>query len=639
MHSGFLKAVTSVFILFIIVGLNICPAIADESGQFDPDKQAMLIRRLGALPVPPSYPSLLLKLESTDSRERWLAARDLGQSGRIEAAPYLMKRLADRNIEVRRRSREALIALAKGNPEAYKSLFGSWLKNQAPLESILARAVNYEISGKTEAARKQYAEAFKKDSRLYWAAFHAYDTPDLLARIQEQLISDLTKLFDVLYDNLKNPKPQYPQSLLREAYGLSVLTNSLGKRLGREALKMLDEGRNEEALALRDYSAELMDAGGNLSGLAKTFELKLRSHIKQFEFSDADAGAAREAAMIQVRSDAALKLGSYNTEAAIRALTNSLRKDPSADVRKSCAMALASFCNPETSSTLYNAFSIEKSTEVRQEIIKALGCKPDKKALALIYGLVNKKEYTEAAITALGRSGSDKDLDFLRKSANNPKFYTSSDENLGIKTVDSESILLTIAQALETIAENRSGSEAAKILQDADTVRKRAMEFYPAPQVGGAPPKIVDLDNRPQKSSGKASRKYKKPGIKTGAAPVLTNQKKEIKNIIDAWIKAWEKKDLEAFIGFYDPGFRFRDMDLKAYKKYKIDTFRKYSRISVTASNLEIDVKGDKAEAVFMQVFRADQYKDYGLKRLVFTSRGGHWRIISESWQKLDNIK
>ena len=60
---------------------------------------------------------------------------------------------------------------------------------------------------------------------------------------------------------------------------------------------------------------------------------------------------------------------------------------------------------------------------------------------------------------------------------------------------------------------------------------------------------------------------------------------KELKRLVEAWKKAWEQKDLSAYLSFYDSGFQSRGMDFKAWKKHREKLNQKYRSIAVGISN------------------------------------------------------
>lgn len=120
------------------------------------------------------------------------------------------------------------------------------------------------------------------------------------------------------------------------------------------------------------------------------------------------------------------------------------------------------------------------------------------------------------------------------------------------------------------------------------------------------------------------------------AAKRLVSSSKEIKNFISSWKKAWEQKDLETYIAFYDADFRSRGMDLKAWKKHREKLNRKYRSLKIDISSFKVEqISGRTARVRFKQNYRADEYYDYGLKKILLIKEGENWKIQREKWRPL----
>ena len=112
---------------------------------------------------------------------------------------------------------------------------------------------------------------------------------------------------------------------------------------------------------------------------------------------------------------------------------------------------------------------------------------------------------------------------------------------------------------------------------------------------------------------------------------------KELRRVVEAWKKAWEQKDLAAYMSFYDSGFQSRGMDFKAWKKHRVKLNQKYRSINVEISDLKIErTSAVMATVSFTQKYEADDYEDEGLKSLLLVKRGKDWKIKEEEWKPLD---
>ena len=128
-----------------------------------------------------------------------------------------------------------------------------------------------------------------------------------------------------------------------------------------------------------------------------------------------------------------------------------------------------------------------------------------------------------------------------------------------------------------------------------------------------------------------------KPGaIKKEPRPA-GEEHKELRRVVEAWKKAWEQKDLAAYMSFYDSGFQSRGMDFKAWKKHREKLNQKYRSIAVGISDLKIEqASAVMASVSFTQKYEADDYEDEGLKSLLLVKRGKDWKIKEEEWKPLD---
>jgi len=135
-------------------------------------------------------------------------------------------------------------------------------------------------------------------------------------------------------------------------------------------------------------------------------------------------------------------------------------------------------------------------------------------------------------------------------------------------------------------------------------------------------------------------------------APLDTELK--LRQIIEDWRQAWEKKDVNRYIGKYADFAEIRRVTVVNGKEYPVKLtkeelrrrmrrlWRKYGRIEVNISTLQI--KGDYATADvnFLQEYKAwiadnrkIAYQDFGTKQLKFVKdvKDNSWKIISENWK------
>ena len=112
--------------------------------------------------------------------------------------------------------------------------------------------------------------------------------------------------------------------------------------------------------------------------------------------------------------------------------------------------------------------------------------------------------------------------------------------------------------------------------------------------------------------------------------------KEEIARFVRTWRRAWEDKDLDAYMACYDSSFRSRGMNRSAWRRYKAGLNRKYGKLRVLVEGRKIRLTGPgRATVRFRQRYVADTYEDYGRKVLLLVKRGKRWKIRRETWKKI----
>jgi hypothetical protein len=102
---------------------------------------------------------------------------------------------------------------------------------------------------------------------------------------------------------------------------------------------------------------------------------------------------------------------------------------------------------------------------------------------------------------------------------------------------------------------------------------------------------------------------------------------------MNSWKDAWEIKDIEEYISYYDNEFRSGDMNLIQWKIHKQRLNKKYKNIKVSLIDMDIKrISSDRVDVSFIQDYRADKYRDHGFKKIELIQRGQDWKIKGEEW-------
>ncbi|WP_397410122.1 TolC family outer membrane protein [Polaromonas sp.] len=107
----------------------------------------------------------------------------------------------------------------------------------------------------------------------------------------------------------------------------------------------------------------------------------------------------------------------------------------------------------------------------------------------------------------------------------------------------------------------------------------------------------------------------------------------EISNALEAWRAAWSKRDVDAYLGFYAPGFvPSNDGDRDAWKEKRKAVLARAVDISVEVSELSVATPdATHATATFRQTYRSANYRDVVTKTLQWERVGDRWLIVRES--------
>ncbi|MGL4209845.1 MAG: L,D-transpeptidase family protein, partial [Candidatus Adiutrix sp.] len=230
------------------------------------------------------------------------------------------------------------------------------------------------------------------------------------------------------------------------------------------------------------------------------------------------------------------------------------------------------------------------------------------------------------------------------------KWLTAEERTLALETPS-----LTLAQAeLEALAAeaeaNRAAAEALEAetlrLAEAQAAKLAAEQEAEAARLEAARVALAQAAQEEARLAAKQEAEAAKLAAAQEAeaarlaalrlAEVQVAEKEQLTRIIQAWAKAWEKRDIEAYFAFYHPNFidKTKQLNLGAFKNYRIPLIQAAQGIKVDISDVSIDL-GNQASVRFKQRYRSHNFSDYGEKTLIFEKLAGKWQIISEDFRKL----
>lgn len=106
---------------------------------------------------------------------------------------------------------------------------------------------------------------------------------------------------------------------------------------------------------------------------------------------------------------------------------------------------------------------------------------------------------------------------------------------------------------------------------------------------------------------------------------------------VETWRAAWEKGDLNAYMGFYDgEAVQGARSGTSAIRSHKVGLWKKSAPKKVVLSDIRISSDGDTLVVTMKQVYAdSRKFADTGIKTLRLRVRGGSWTILSEDWKPM----
>jgi murein L,D-transpeptidase YafK len=114
----------------------------------------------------------------------------------------------------------------------------------------------------------------------------------------------------------------------------------------------------------------------------------------------------------------------------------------------------------------------------------------------------------------------------------------------------------------------------------------------------------------------------------------LENEKRQLTEVIKAWKRAWERKEMDQYMSFYSPRFSSDGKNRDQWKKYKTIVANKYHQITVEIENLRLLKDDGIVLAKFDQRYRTERLESKGQKRLYLQQNSTEWKIVGEFFQK-----
>jgi murein L,D-transpeptidase YafK len=143
-----------------------------------------------------------------------------------------------------------------------------------------------------------------------------------------------------------------------------------------------------------------------------------------------------------------------------------------------------------------------------------------------------------------------------------------------------------------------------------------------------------------------------KPYVKLGLTPILIFDKlgdeylspgrdEKLKTFFQSWIKAWETKDLDAYVDHYHSDFSAKGMNKAQWRRYKGTLNKNYASIEIGPENVLYYEHPKYSMITFTQNYRSKLknggwgHRSRGTKILYIAEEAGQPKIIAETYTTL----
>lgn len=104
-----------------------------------------------------------------------------------------------------------------------------------------------------------------------------------------------------------------------------------------------------------------------------------------------------------------------------------------------------------------------------------------------------------------------------------------------------------------------------------------------------------------------------------------------VMNVLENWAKAWNARDVDAYLSFYGGNFQTPDGEpRKKWEQKRRSRILGRSYINVKIDLQQVMIKDGGATVKFRQIYTSDRFTDDSIKTLMFLKQGGQWHIVQE---------
>ncbi len=260
--------------------------------------------------------------------------------------------------------------------------------------------------------------------------------------------------------------------------------------------------------------------------------------------------------------------------------------------------------------------------------------------IAAIYAAQGKLELAKKTLDEVIKT--NKSLEVVYKNLNNLKFHLAS-KNLSsaLQTLDAgkspKPSLTVLTGATSVKTENQLRASATESIKVA-SAQSEPVTSKSGPAANTAPTMPAAVSSPPTSAPSKPAKSQAPPvSVPADATASLSPSSNEAiqrsaKFALEEWSKAWEKKDVDAYLGAYAQDFVPNDGKTRSqWASERKSRILNKGQINIQLS--QIDVKAVSAQTVkirFRQNYRSDKLSVSSIKTIEMKKIGDRWLITSE---------
>lgn len=107
----------------------------------------------------------------------------------------------------------------------------------------------------------------------------------------------------------------------------------------------------------------------------------------------------------------------------------------------------------------------------------------------------------------------------------------------------------------------------------------------------------------------------------------------ELRNLVQAWSKAWSEQDTATYLAFYAPGYAGNSNSPEEWRaaRKRIIGQARFIDLKIGETAIELD-SNDRATLSFALDYTSDRLEDHGTKTLQVRRNNGRWLIENETF-------